>query len=233
MNYQVVILAGGLATRLGKLVDKIPKSLININGVPFIIHQINYLKSQGFRNIHLCLGYKSELIIDTLKKYKNLGINITFSHDGENQLGTGGALVNAIQYLNEEFYLQYGDVYLPINYREIYNFYIKNKNMNIMVVYKNEKKLDNSNIIFNNEKIVVYNKDVNDPRMNYIDYGLSILKREVLFDYNIENFLDLSSIYKLLIKQDKMMGYEVYKRFYEIGKPQGIIDTEKYLKAQT
>ena len=230
MNHQVVILAGGLATRLGKLVSEIPKSLVNINGIPFIIHQLNYLKSQGLKNVHLCLGHKGDLIIDILSKNTELMMNITYSFDGNKQLGTGGAIVNALSYLKEEFFLQYGDVYLPVEYIEIYNFYKANKNANIMAVYKNENKHDKSNIIFNKKKITLYDKKLDDPKMNYIDYGLAFLKKKSFMEYQVDNFLDLSDIYKLLIKKDKMIGFEVFKRFYEIGKLEGIRDTEKYLK---
>ena len=231
MNHQVVILAGGLATRLGKLASEIPKSLININGTPFIIHQLNYLKSQDLKNVHLCLGHKSDLIIDILSKNPDLEMNITYSFDGNKQLGTGGAIVNALPYLKEEFFLQYGDVYLPVKYIEIYNFYKANKDMNIMAVYKNEKRYDKSNIILNKNKITLYDKNQDNPKMNYIDYGLSFLKKEFFKGYHIDNVLDLSDIYKLLIKKDKMLGFEVFKRFYEIGKLEGIRDTEKYLKS--
>lgn len=231
MNHQVVILAGGLATRLGELVSEIPKSLININGVPFIIHQLNYLKSQGLQNVHFCLGHKGDLIINMLNKNTELEMNITYSFDGSKQLGTGGAVINALPYLEEEFFLQYGDVYLPVEYKKIYNFYKANKNMNIMAVYKNEKMYDNSNIILDKSKIILYDKKLDDPKMNYIDYGLSFLKKDSFYNHHINNFLDLSDIYKLLIKKDKMLGFEVFKRFYEIGKPQGIKDTEKYLKS--
>ena len=65
MKLQIVIIAGGLATRLGALTSNKPKSLIDINGDPFIIHQLRYLKNQGFKKIHLCLGFLADQIITT------------------------------------------------------------------------------------------------------------------------------------------------------------------------
>ncbi len=229
MTRQVVILAGGLATRLGSLVEKIPKSLINVNGTPFIIHQLNYLKSQGLKDVHLCLGHMKEQIIDLLKQNNNLGINFSFSYDGDYPLGTGGALLNALSYLDENFFLQYGDTFLPINYTDVSNFFYQNNNYNILTVFKNENEYDKSNIILNEDKIVKYEKELNDKNMKYIDYGLSILKKVSLNNYDSHRFTDLSSIYQSLIEKKIMISFEVSHRFYEIGKPSGIKETEKFL----
>ena len=68
--------------------------------------------------------------------------------------------------------------------------------------------------------------------MNCIDYGLSLLKKDSFLEHSMSDFLDLSNIYKLLIEQNKMIGYEVSERFYEIGKPEGIRETEEYLKSE-
>ena len=101
-----------------------------------------------------------------------------------------------------------------------------------MTIYKNNNKYDNSNIILKGDKIVLYDKELNDPRMNCIDYGLSLLKKDSFLEHSMSDFLDLSNIYKLLIEQNKMIGYEVSERFYEIGKPEGIRETEEYLKSE-
>lgn len=231
MVQQVVILAGGLATRLGELVKDIPKSLININGTPFIFYQLEYLKSQGFKNIHLCLSHKKELIIDTLDQNNNLGLNISFSFDGKKQLGTGGALINALEYLEDEFLVQYGDTYLPIDYNKIISFYAENNRYNILTVFKNQNKYDQSNIILDQNNIVLYDKDLYDEKMEYIDYGLSLLKKDTLKEYDCDGFIDLSSVYKALITKKELIAFEVYQRFYEIGKPDGIKETEKFLKS--
>ncbi len=229
MVQQVVILAGGLATRLGKLVRDIPKSLISINGTPFIIHQLKYLKSQGFTKIHLCLGHKKELIMEVLNQNDNLGLDISLSFDGDSQLGTGGAIINALEHLEDEFLVQYGDTYLPIDYKKLVHFYGENKNNNILTVYKNQNKYDKSNIIFDKNKIILYDKDSDDERKEYIDYGLSLLKKDTFKEHDYDGFIDLSSIYKILISKNKLIGFEVYQRFYEIGKISGIEETEKFL----
>ena len=75
----------------------------------------------------------------------------------------------------------------------------------------------------------VYDKELNENNMRYIDYGLSILKKVSLNDYDSNGFIDLSSIYQSLIKKKVMISFEVFQRFYEIGKPSGIEETKKNL----
>ena len=102
----IVILAGGLGTRLNELTKSTPKSLILINEVPFVIHQLILLKKSGFSRIHFCLGHLGEKIEHEIKNhniFKNM--NITFSYDGENQLGTGGAIKNITDKLPNYFFI--------------------------------------------------------------------------------------------------------------------------------
>ena len=99
---QVVILAGGLGTRLGKLTESTPKALVKINNKPFIEWQINYFLNQGKNKFLLCLGHFNDQIIKFVKnRFPNN--DITFSLDGNKMLGTGGALVHAFDKLSDNF----------------------------------------------------------------------------------------------------------------------------------
>tara|TARA_B000000565_G_C23758301_1_gene367363 strand:- start:58 stop:762 length:705 start_codon:yes stop_codon:yes gene_type:complete len=231
MKLQIIIIAGGLATRLGTLTSNKPKSLIDINGDPFIIHQLRYLKNQGFKKIHLCLGFLADQIITTLKHFNYLDLNITYSLDGDNQLGTGGALKNALDKCEDYFFVQYGDSYLPINYSKIYDFFVMNKSQsNILTIYENNSMYDKSNVIYTANKIFKYDKNLNSAEMNFIDYGLSLLKKDEIIPILENNISDLSEVYKILINENKMIPYIVKERFYEIGKPEGIADMKKYIE---
>ena len=230
MSPQVVILAGGLARRLGSLTKEKPKSLILINNIPFIIHQLDYLKKQGIQKIHLCLGHFSDQILELLSKYSNLDLEISYSIDGDKQLGTGGAIKKALSFCEDNFFIQYGDTFLPINYIKVYEYFKALPNrQSIMCIYKNNNLYDNSNIIYQKNKIFKYDKNNFNEQMNYIDYGLSFIVKKDLLKYLNKDIIDLSEIYIKLIKEKMMMPYEVTQRFYEIGKIEGIKDTEYYL----
>tara|TARA_B100000886_G_scaffold27430_1_gene17408 strand:- start:374 stop:1075 length:702 start_codon:yes stop_codon:yes gene_type:complete len=226
--FPVVILSGGLATRLGRKAKYIPKSLIQIAGKPFIFHQLNYLVEQGIKDVHICIGHLGEMIKDKVGTGKQFNLNITYSDDGPKLLGTGGAIKNSLSYLPQDFFILYGDSYLPINFSDVLNGYLRSKKSGLITVLKNNDKWDKSNVIYNNNKVIMYNKDLFLKDMNYIDYGLSVMSSSLFSEYRQENF-DLGDVFYDLSIKDELAGFEVSQRFYEIGSQDGINDTENFL----
>ena len=160
MMYQIVILAGGLGSRLGKLTKKNPKALIKINKKPFIYYQLKYLSKQGFKNVLICVGYLG----DRIKKYvgngKKFNLNIDYSVENKKLLGTAGCIRKASPILEDNFFIIYGDTFLPINFKNIQKFF-KKKNSNAMItIFKNKNNLDKSNVSLIGKKIL-YKKIVN------------------------------------------------------------------------
>ena len=98
--YPVVILAGGLATRLGDISRAVPKALIDVNGEPFVLHQLRLLKERGVSQVLLCVGYLGEQIMERVGNGWNLGLTVQYSFDGPRLLGTGGALMKAFPKLD-------------------------------------------------------------------------------------------------------------------------------------
>ena len=223
---QTVILAGGLATRLRPITEKIPKALIEINGTPFIDYQLNYLKKQGTTNVVLCTGFLAEQIVDYVGNGSRYGLKIVCSNDGDKLLGTGGAIKNAATYLDDDFFILYGDSFLPIEYTPIYNKF-KQKNLPaLMTILENNNQWDKSNVIFDGKQITLYDKKNYLAQMNYIDYGLSICNRDI-FTKMIYSIFDLAEIFTSLSKKNQLDFFEVNDRFYEIGSQQGIEDFSK------
>jgi len=229
----IIILAGGLATRLNDLTKSTPKSLVQINGTPFVIHQLNLLKKSGFSNIHFCLGHLGEQIENEIKKHPNYeDLNISFSYDGSTQLGTGGAIGKILDDLPDYFFVTYGDSYLKTDYNDIISFFEENKKAsqnNLMTLYKNNNRWDHSNVIFDGKKILCYSKKKKLKNMIYIDFGLSIISKESFKLYNKNSIFDLSDYFAYLVKNKSLLGYKVENRFYEIGSFQGIKELEKIL----
>ena len=117
MTLPVAILAGGLATRLRPITEKIPKSLVDVAGEPFIVRQLDYLFRQRVRDVVLCIGYLGEMIEAVVGDGSRFGLRVSYSIDGPILLGTGGALRRAAPLLGEAFFVLYGDSYLPVDYR--------------------------------------------------------------------------------------------------------------------
>lgn len=221
---QTVILAGGLATRLRPLTLTVPKSLLVINGRPFLEYQLELLKDYEIRDILLCTGYKGDLIRDYFGNGENYGVNLSYSLDGEKLLGTAGALKKAYKLLDDKFFLMYGDSYLPYDYQEIEEVFNRSDKLSLMVVYKNQNRFDKSNVLIEGGLVKDYDKTIPEENLEYIDAGLSILPKEVLNLVPVDEPYDLQDLYKILISEEEMLAYESKQRFYQIGSLEGLAE---------
>lgn len=231
--FSVVILAGGLATRLRPITEEIPKSLIEVAGEPFICHQLEYLRKQGIQSVVLCIGFLGEMIQEVVGDGSRWDMHVSYSPDGPTLLGTGGALRQALPLLGEHFFILYGDSYLPIDFSDVEKTYAASEKKGLMTILRNQNQWDKSNVEFDAGQIIEYNKTVIRPQMHYIDYGLGLLQSAVLQAYPARQSFDLSKVYNDLSLAGELAGYEVFERFYEIGSHQGIADTQAYLLEKT
>ena len=226
-KFQIVILCGGLASRLGNLTKKVPKSLIQINNKTFISHQLDYLNHFNVGEVLLCCGHLHEQIITHINEIKkNYNFNIKFSIEKEKK-GTGGALINAFSKLNKNFILIYGDSYVEINFNNLYNEFIRNNNLYMITTYRNKNINYTNNILLKNKRIEEYDKNKN---FNFIDYGVSILNKKILNSFLSEVNFDLSSVIKYAIIKKNISYFESKKKFQEIGSNYGINLIQRYLK---
>ena len=119
MVLPVAILAGGLATRLRPVTETVPKALIEINGEPFVAHQLRLLRRHGIERVVLCVGYLGEQVRAYTGSGESFGLRVDYSFDGPALLGTAGAIRRALPLLGESFFVLYGDSYLPCDYAAI------------------------------------------------------------------------------------------------------------------
>jgi len=229
----VAILAGGLATRLRPVTDKIPKSLIELAGKPFIARQLDYLRGQGISRVVVCIAHLGKQIQTVIGDGRTFGMKVLYSTDGAILLGTGGALKRALPLLGNEFFVLYGDSYLPCDFRAVQRAFIQSGKPALMTVLRNENRWDKSNVLFRDGRILEYNKRASRADMAYIDYGLGILSAAVLDPYPDDRSFDLADVYHDLSVTDRLAGFEVTERFYEIGSPDGLEAAEAYFSART
>ncbi len=208
------ILAGGLATRLRPLTETIPKSLVEINGEPFISHQLRLLQSRGIERVVLCVAHLG-------------GMVEAFAGDG-GAFGTGGAIRNALPLLGEAFFTIYGDSYLTCDYRAVEQCFLASGKSGLMTVYRNENLWDASNVEFREGRVHVYDKRARTPEMRHIDYGLGAFRRNVFEQWPAGPF-DLADVYRALLDRDDLAAFEVPERFYETGSFAGIQELSRVL----
>lgn len=226
--FPVAILAGGLATRLRPITETIPKSLVDVAGKPFIVRQLEYLQAQGARDVVLCVGYLGEMIQDVVGTGENYGLQVSYSFDGSELLGTGGALKKALPVLGDHFFVLYGDSYLPVDFSVVQDAYVRSSRPALMTVLKNGDRWDKSNVLFVDGQLVEYNKRAPRPEMAYIDYGLGLVSVHVFDTCTIDGPFDLADVYQDLSVKGQLAGLEVYQRFYEIGSHSGLKEAEEY-----
>jgi NDP-sugar pyrophosphorylase family protein len=227
----VAILAGGLATRLRPVTEKIPKSLVPVAGRPFLAHQLEMLHARGIRRVVLCLGFLGEMIQREFG-HEACGLRLDYSFDGERLLGTGGAIKRALPRLGAEFFILYGDSYLPIEYAPVLQAFHQSGKPGLMTVYHNEGLYDTSNVVFRDGQIAVYDKKARLPEMRHIDYGLSVFRASVFDAYAADQVFDLAEVMGKLVREKQLAGYEVPERFYEMGSPAGLAELEKLLASR-
>lgn len=230
MNIPVAILAGGLATRLRPLTERIPKVLLPLAGKPFLAHQLDLLRRQGIKRVVLCVGHLGEMIQREFGDGGAHGMKLDYSFDGPVLLGTGGALKKALPLLGEPFFVLYGDSYLPVDFRPIADFFQRSGKLGLMTVYENEGRYDSSNVWFADGEIKVYDKKNRRPEMRHIDYGLSLFRAKAFVKYPGDAAFDLAQVMQDLLAQRQLAGFEVKQRFYEIGSPAGLAELEALLK---
>jgi MurNAc alpha-1-phosphate uridylyltransferase len=231
MNTQLVILAGGMATRLGSLSESQAKSMILVGNKPFLENQIDMLRNNGVRNILLCLGHLSQQIIDYFGDGKQYGVDITYIVE-DKPLGTAGALKNAEHLLDKVFMTLYGDSYLFLDFEKVMERFIQAQKPGLMTVYRNNGLYDKSNTAIDVFGYVTKYDKYSKGGLEYIDYGLNVFQKSVLKLIPSHEFCSLEMVFKKLIEIRELVAYEVKDRFYEIGSLAGLNEFKNFMSSE-
>jgi NDP-sugar pyrophosphorylase family protein len=226
----VAILAGGLAMRLRPVTEKIPKALIEINGEPFLAHQLRLLAASGIRRVTLLVGYLGEMLEAFAGDGSRFGLEVTYSPDGPELRGTAGAVAKARPLLGESFFVLYGDSYLPCDYAAVERAFAESGKPALMTVYHNRNQWDASNVRFEAGRILAYDKKLRTPEMRHIDYGLGVFHGLAFDGIPDHGAHDLADLYRGLAERGDLAGFEVEQRFYETGSFAGIQELSEYLR---
>ena len=230
---QAVILAGGLGTRLKPITDSIPKAMVPVCGRPFLAYQIEYLSHYGIRDIILCVGHLGDMIAEHFGDGRQMGVSIHYGREGNRLLGTAGAIRNVQHLLQDVFFVTYGDSYAVVDFSVIMNYFGSRDKLGLMVVFKNEDRWDCSNVVVNGDYVNVYDKQRPHTGMRYIDFGVSVFRREALRDVPVGVPFDLSEVNQQLIAHQQLLAYETHNRFYEIGSVAGLRELQTLIRLGT
>jgi NDP-sugar pyrophosphorylase family protein len=222
---QIAILAGGLATRLGNITKDCPKSMIRIEGKPFLEYQLGFLKREGVENVVLCVGHLGEQIESYFGDGGHYGVNIRYSHE-EKPLGTAGALKIAESLLEDAFFTIYGDSFVSMDFTRAMSFFNTQNKLALMTVYKNYNRFDKSNTEIEGNLVTRFSKKEKTDKTIYVEHGVNIFRKQVLNMIPANECYSLDDLFPCLIEQQELLAFEVNERFYEIGSLQGLNEFE-------
>jgi NDP-sugar pyrophosphorylase family protein len=157
-------------------------------------------------------------------------MRIDYSYDGPDLMGTLGAVRRALPLLGSRFLVMYGDTYLRLDYRAAVASWRKSRRAALMTVLKNEGRWDTSNAIFRDGLVVRYDKWRPTPQMSWIDYGLGGLTERAM-EWADPRASDLAVLYHDLAERRQLRGYEATERFFEIGTPASLRETDRFLSS--
>jgi NDP-sugar pyrophosphorylase family protein len=229
-----IVLAGGLGTRMQSSVPDVPKSLIPVRGRPFIELQLEWLVSEGVRDVILCIGHQGDKIRRHVGTGTSFGIRATYVDEANELKGTAGALRLAVDELDisTPFYVLYGDSWLDVSVADVTSTYREVGLPALMTVFRNDHQWEESNAVFNGRTVTRYEKHPADPRteMVYVDYGFLVFDSLIIDEFvPAGEVADLAELLSRLSSSGRLAGFEASQRFFEIGSPAGLEALKGYL----
>jgi len=229
---QAAILAGGMGTRLRPVTETVPKALIPVRGMPFADLQLELLRKNGIDEIVFCVGHLGDMVERHLGDGTAHRCKIVYSYDGPSLLGPAGALKRAEPLLHDRFFVTYGDAYLRAPYGRLMDALLASGKLGVMAVYRNKDRLGRSDVVVEGGEVVRYDKRTKVEGMDWINYGVTALRKEALEVVPRGRFCDEETFYGSLIEHRELLAFEVRERFYEIGTPASLSEFEAFIGRQ-
>lgn len=227
---QAAILVGGRGTRLGPLTQSVPKPMVIVAGKPFLEHEIGLLKSCGVTDFVLCVGYLGEKVESHFGDGSRWGVRVRYSDDGPQRLGPAGALKRAERFLEDFFFVAYGDAYLRADYRSMMKALVDSGRLGAMAVYENHNKYGRSDVSVSGGRVVRYDK--RGSGMDWVNFGVSALRKRALSLIPAGRECGEEEFYGELIMRSELLAFPVADRFYEIGTPASLKEFELFISSQ-
>lgn len=212
----VVLMAGGLGTRLRPLTDHIPKPMLNIGDKPILETIINSFKGYGFKNFILSVNYKKEMIKSYFQDGSHLDVNISYIEE-DRRLGTAGALSLLAEKVEHPFFVMNGDLLTKINFDQLLNFYNETNSLATMCVREYEYQIPYGVIETQDYKLLsIIEKPID---KSFVNAGIYVLSPDVLKFVPKNEFYDMPELFKKLInEQQEVSAFPLREYWLDIGR---------------
>ncbi|WP_345993664.1 nucleotidyltransferase family protein [Sulfurimonas sp. HSL-1716] len=215
-NNKVVLMVGGLGTRLRPLTEKIPKPMLKVGDKPILETIILNFKKYGFSNIVLSVSYKSEMIENYFGNGSKLGVHIEYVHE-EKRMGTAGALSLIQEKLNEPFFVMNGDLLTNINFEHMMDYHIQNSSVATMGVREYDFQVPYG--VVNIDGINIKSIAEKPVHNFYVSGGVYILDRAVLDFIPKNQFFDMPTLFEKVIANNmKSISFPIREYWLDIGR---------------
>jgi len=218
---QVVILAGGLGTRLGDLTKQMPKSLIQVGNQSILSHILDWINEQGCDRALILTGHLGEQFDD----FSHHSVSLTFVKESE-PLGTGGALWNAVDYLEDNFIMLWGDDLHPIDYQKLLLTHQDGNNLMTMTVTKSHFE---NNLRYDNGFVINYDKESLQSNNNGYEAGTSIVSKKLVLLFGRDGKWSWEqTVYPALAGKIRVHNDDT--KFWDMGTPERLANLSQFLK---
>lgn len=220
---KVVLMVGGLGTRLRPLTEHTPKPMLKVGNKPILETIILNFKKYGFTNIILSVSYKSEIIEKYFGDGLKFGVSIEYIHE-KKRMGTAGALSLIREKLAEPFFVMNGDLLTNVNFEYMLEYHLKNSSIATMGIREYDFQIPYGVVNTSNKKILSI--DEKPVHKFFVCGGIYILDKSVLDIIPYNEFYDMPTLFEKLIKNDiKSISFLIREYWIDIGK------IEEYEKA--
>ena len=227
---QAVILAGGLGVRLKPLTELCPKPLISVRGRPFVAYLLERLQQQEFKEVVFLLGYQAEAFQKTLGDGSQFKMKFVFV-ETPTQWETGARLHHARRFLDDYFFLLYGDNYWPFEFSTLWENYLKTGRKAQVVVYRNDDGYSRSNMSLATDGAVkAYDKSRTTANLEFVDVGFIILQKTLVDQIPDEESTSLEAfLYPRLAEENQLQGFPTRLRYHSVSTLKRLSAIERHL----
>ncbi|CAA7197022.1 nucleotidyltransferase family protein [Chryseobacterium potabilaquae] len=236
---KALLFAAGKGTRLKPFTDNHPKALAQVNDIPLLERNINYLKNFGIKDFVINIHHFGSQIVDFLKKNNNFNCNIEISDETNELLETGGGLIFARRFLDhgEDFIIMNADILTSLNINELVKYH---KNMNDFATLAVSDRESSRKLLFNKEMVLRgwLNIQTGEQRLAEFNKGFKALAFSGVHCINPTIFNKIKRTGKFSVMEEylDLMQTEYIHGFLhdsilvDVGRPESVIEAEKYFK---
>ncbi|BAK72689.1 nucleotidyltransferase family protein [Arcobacter sp. L] len=220
---KVILMVGGLGTRLRPLTENTPKPMLKVGNKPILQTIVEKFAEYGYTNIIMCVNYKSHMIQDYFGDGKEFGVNIEYVLENQ-RMGTAGALSLLREKPTEPFFVMNGDLLTNVNFEHLHNYHLSNNSLGTMCVREYDFQVPYGVVNISNSKITSIEEKP--THKFFVSAGIYMLSSEVL-DYIPENqFYDMPTLFEKIISENKnAISFPLREYWLDIGR------IEEYKKA--